>query len=271
MNFTLAAFADEASPLLDGQIKALKDNGISMLEIRNLDGKNIADISVPEAREVRKRLEDEGLSVWSLGSPYGKINVTDDFNGHLDKFKRSIEVCFELNTQHIRLFSFYDAQDSFDAVADRLGQFIDAARGSGVILCHENEKGIYGDIAARCLKIHETFPGIKAIFDPANFVQSGQDTREAWEMLAPYVEYMHIKDALKDGCVVPAGKGEGNLEYLLKQYRGEVLTIEPHLTVFDGLSSLEGKEKSKVGIYEYPDSETAFKAAADALKELLTV
>ncbi|MBQ7587837.1 MAG: sugar phosphate isomerase/epimerase [Lachnospiraceae bacterium] len=270
MGFRLAAFADEASPALDEQIKALKDNGISMLEIRNFDGKNIAEATKEDAREVRKRLEDEGLSVWSLGSPYGKITSTDDFEAHLDNFKRSIEVCFELNTKHIRLFSFYDAQDKFDLVAERLGRFIEAAKGSGIILCHENEKGIYGDIASRCLKIHETFPEIKAIFDPANFVQSGQDTKEAWELLAPYVEYMHIKDALSDGSVVPAGKGEGNLPYLLSQYKGDVLTIEPHLTVFDGLSSLEGSSKSKVGVYEYPDSFTAFKAAADALKKIIS-
>ena len=266
MKFKLAAFADEASPALDGQIKALKENGISMLEIRNLDGKNIADLSAEEAREVRKKLEEEGLSVWSLGSPYGKISMTDDFEEHLEKFKRSVEVCFELNTKHIRLFSFYDAQESFDAVADRLGRFVESAKGTGIVLCHENEKGIYGDMAARCRRIHETFPEIKAIFDPANFVQSGQDTGEAWEMLEPYVEYMHIKDARKDGSVVPAGKGEGHLPYLLSQFKGEVLTIEPHLTVFDGLRALEGREKSRIGLYEYPDPETAFRAATEALR-----
>ncbi|MCR5109255.1 MAG: sugar phosphate isomerase/epimerase [Lachnospiraceae bacterium] len=271
MGFRLAAFADEACPSLEGQIKALKNNGISMLEIRNTDGKNIADINKEEAKEIRKRLEDEGLSVWSLGSPYGKINITDDFEEHLDKFKRSIDVCFELNARHIRLFSFYEAKNRFDEVAERLGRFIEAAKGSGIVLCHENEKEIYGDIASDCLKIHETFPELKAIFDPANFIQSGQDTKEAWELLSPYVEYMHIKDALSDGSVVPAGKGEGQLEYLLSNYKGDVLTIEPHLSVFEGLDALEGREKNKVGKYEYPDSNTAFKAATDALKDLIGI
>lgn len=269
MKFKLAAFADEASSELTGQIKALKDNEISMLEIRTCDGKNIADINKEEAREIRKRLEAEGLSVWSLGSPYGKIGLDDDFEAHLDKFKRSIEVCYELNTKHIRMFSFYGAFGRFDDVAYRLGKFVEAAKGSEILLCHENEKGIYGDIASRCKEIHEEFPEIKAIFDPANFIQSGQNTKGAWEELSQYVEYMHIKDALADGSVVPAGKGEGELEYLLSEYKGEVLTIEPHLTVFDGLSAFEGKEKSKVGVYEYPDSYTAFKAASDALKAII--
>ena len=269
MKFRLAAFADEASQNIDEQIKAMKDNGIELLEIRGVDGTNIADITIAKAKEVRSRLDDAGLSVWSLGSPFGKISLSDDFEKHLDSFKHGVELCNELGTKHVRLFSFYGAEGRFDDVAERLSKFTKAAKGSGIVLCHENEKGIYGDIASRCLEIQKTFPEIKAIFDPANFIQSGQDTLEAWKLLSPYVEYMHIKDALPDGSVVPAGKGSGNLPYLLNQYTGDVLTIEPHLTVFKGLDDLEKDEKSQVGKYSYPDPFTAFKAAADALKSLL--
>ena len=49
---------------------------------------------------------------------------------------------------------------------------------------------------------------------------------------------MHIKDALPDGSVVPAGKGAGELPYLLSQYKGEVLTVEPLLSVFEGFDKL---------------------------------
>ncbi len=270
MGYKLAAFADEASPNIDEQIKAMKENGIGFLEIRGVDGVNIADTTVAKAKEVKSKLEYAGLSVWSLGSPFGKTGLNDDFEKHLDSFKHGIELCDVLDTKHIRLFSFYGSEGRFDAVADRLSKFIEAAKGSGVILCHENEKGIYGDIAARCLEIHKAFPEIRAVFDPANFIQSGQNTKEAWDLLNPYIEYMHIKDALSDGSVVPAGKGAGDLPFLLSQYKGEVLTIEPHLTVFKGLEKLEGEEKSRIGKYTYPDSLTAFKAAADALKELIS-
>ena len=91
---------------------------------------------------------------------------------------------------------------------------------------------------------------------------------EAWKKLEPYVEYMHIKDALADGSVVPAGKGIGNLPYLLEKYKGSVLTLEPHLSVFDGLAKLEAEEKSKIK-YSYPSSGVAFDAAVNALKELM--
>ena len=268
MKYRLAAFADEAGQSLTEQIGAMKKSGVELLEIRTVDGENIADISASKAREIRARLESEGLGVWSLGSPFGKIGIGDDFAPHLDSFRRSLENAHILGAKHIRLFSFYGT-GSIGPVLERLGSFAAAAEGSGIVLCHENEKGIYGDTVAKCLEIHKALPQLKAIFDPANYIQCGQDTREAWELIGPYVEYMHIKDALWDGSVVPAGKGEGQLPWLLSQYRGEVLTVEPHLSVFEGLSSLEQEQKSRVGQYAYPDPQTAFLAAADALKGII--
>ena len=79
---------------------------------------------------------------------------------------------------------------------------------------HENEKEIYGDNAKRCLEIMQEFYGqhFKAVFDFANFVQCNQDTREAYQLLKPYISYIHIKDAkAESGIVVPAGYGDGNV------------------------------------------------------------
>ena len=267
MDFRLAAFADEASPDLAGQIQAMQENGIVLLEIRGVDGQNIDGISPAKAKVIRKMLDFAGIGVWSLGSPFGKTGINDDFAPHLEGFKRSLEIADILGARHIRLFSFYGTSD-IDTVLERLNAFIEAARDTDIILCHENEKGIYGDTAAKCLEIHRALPQLKAVFDPANFIQCGQDTREAWELLSPYVEYMHIKDALPDGSVVPAGKGAGDLPYPISQYKGKVLTIEPHLSVFEGFDRLETEQKTKMR-YTYPDSRTAFKAAADALGEII--
>ena len=139
------------------------------------------------------------------------------------------------------------------------------------MLCHENEKGIFGDDPDSCVKIHETFPTIKAVFDPANFVQCDVNTLEAWEKLEKYVDYMHIKDALPSKRVVPAGKGIGNVEALISAYikkGGEVLTLEPHLMEFCGLKALEnGESIDTVSVYK--DENEAFDAGVSALKEIL--
>ena len=156
---------------------------------------------------------------------------------------------------------------------ERLSRFYEASEGSNISLCHENEKGIYGDIAVRCLEIHKQLPQLYAVFDPANFIQCGQNTLEAWDLLSPYVKYMHIKDARSDGTVVPAGKGIGNIPGLLEKFKaqgGEVLTLEPHLRVFRGLNQLEqGNERSVMDESIYPSQRAAFDAAVSALKNII--
>ena len=273
------AFADEASPNIDEQIAALKRNGLQGLEIRNVDGVNVSDITLEKAKEVKKKLSSNGLVTWSIGSPIGKINIeNDDFSAHTEKLKHTLEIANILEAENIRMFSFYmpegkEISDFKNEVIERLGIMCDIASKSGVALCHENEKGIYGDIPERCLDLFKVLPYLKGIFDPANFVQSGVNTIKAWDMLKNYIYYMHIKDAKIDGTVVPAGMGDGNVEKVVKNFiekGGNSFTIEPHLTVFEGFSHLEHKgETSAITEYGYQDSNTAFDTACNAFKNLL--
>ncbi len=272
------AFADEASPQLSGQIQALLENSLDGMEIRNVDGENVSALSPEKARIIRRRMDDAGLAVWSIGSPLGKADITDDFYKQTEMLKRMLEIADILGAAHLRLFSFYTPETDRDAwrdvVLERLGTFTEIARGSGVMLCHENEKGIFGDTAARCAELHRALPALHAVFDPANFVQCREDAAAAWRLLRPYVRYLHIKDALPDGSVVPAGCGAGHIPEILADYAargGAAVTLEPHLAEFVGLSALErAGETSRIGaVYRYPTAEAAFASAADALRKLL--
>ena len=278
MQFKFAAFADESSPILSGQIDALKRNGFDYLEIRNINGKNISDLTLSEAKEIAAQLADQGLAVKSLGSPIGKIQVDGDYAAHLDLYKHTLDLAGVFGADKIRLFSFYipkgmDPAACRDTVLRRMDDFVVLAKPHGVTPCHENEKGIYGDIASRCLDLHRNVPGLAAVFDPANFIQCGQDTLEGWEMLHDYVNYMHIKDALPNGSVVPPGEGIGYVPVLLEKFAaqgGKLLSLEPHLSDFVGLKALEREgEESIVGALSFESNEAAFDHAAKALKKLL--
>ncbi len=279
-NLQIFAFADEASAVFDEQIKAMQRNGLQGLEIRNIGKQNAIEMTNDELKEVRRKMDAAGLIIWSMGSPIGKIHIEkDDFAAHLEKCKRTLEAANILGASNLRMFSFFmpegkDPADYRNEVMDRLGKFADLAEGTGVTLCHENEKGIYGDNAVRCLDILKAEPRLEGVFDPANFVQCGQDTLEAWELLKDRIKYMHIKDALWDGSVVPAGKGDGNVAAVVRAYiarGGRQFTMEPHLKVFDGLAALEQDgEQSKVGErYVYDSNDAAFDAACEAFKALL--
>lgn len=270
--FQLSAFADEADQSVDGQIRALQENGIGYIELRGVDGKNATALAVPEMKQLRSRLNDAGIQVWSIGSPVGKTKLEQPFDEQYEAFLRALELTVLSGAQRMRIFSFYDAFDQPQQVIDRLGKLLDAAEGAGVLLCHENEKGIYGDIASRCVQLHKALPQLRSVFDPANFVQCGEDTLQAWDMLAPYIDYIHMKDALKDGTVVPAGEGDGNVRAILKNYAakgGGVITLEPHLSEFVGLAGLE-REGEKSGIASrYASDREAFDAGVAALKVLI--
>ena len=274
----LCAFADEADNSIDGQIRAMKENGVGLLEIRGVDGANISDISIDKAKEVKKKLDDNGLAVWSIGSPIGKIEIDGDFGSHFDKYLHTLELAEVLGAKTIRLFSFYHTNvaisDSLlDSVCEKLTKFVSAADGTGILPCHENEKGIYGDNAERCLKIFENVPGLGGVFDPANFIQCGQDTLEAWKMLGRYITYFHIKDVAADGTIVPAGYGLGHIPEIAVKYLakgGEVMTLEPHLHIFDGLGALEKEgDKTAVAEFRYASNREAFDAAVSSLKKIL--
>lgn len=282
-NFKLCAFADEYSANIDEQIEGLHANGIEYVELRNVDGTNVSEITLDKAREVRSKFDAAGIKVWSIGSPIGKIDLTDDIAQHIKTLENTIEVAKILDCDKIRMFSFFIPHDAdktalFDEVKSRLSLMLDVAEQHNIILCHENEKGIFGDTVDSCAKLRDFFGDrLKIVFDPANYCQVGEETYpHGYSVLGDDIFYMHIKDAfISDGRVVPAGFGDGHVPEILaeinKRVKGDfILTLEPHLKVFDGLTGLEkadGRTKIKDS---YSGAAEAFKTAADALKAILS-
>lgn len=273
----ITGFADEIDSMLDKQLEVIGRLGVSYIEMRGVDGKGLVNCSMEEVREIKKRLENQGVRLSSVGSPIGKIGIQDEFAPHMELLKHTVEIAKELDAPYIRMFSFYipegEKPETYrEQVMERLGKMADYAASQNITLLHENEKGIYGDNGSRCREIMEAFYGehFKAVFDFANFVQCRQNTLEAYEMLKDYIEYIHVKDAVwEDGRVVPAGYGDGHVKEILglldaKGYTG-FLSLEPHLTEFTGFAQLEegGKIERKLTGTE------AFTLAYDSLMKLL--
>ena len=273
----VSCFADEIDVSVDKQIALLQELGIGWIEFRSGDGKGVADYTEKEAEMLMSRLSANGIRISAVGSPIGKIDITQDFEPHFETYRHIVELAGILDTSFIRMFSFFmpegEEPDKFrDEVMRRMDRMVEYAAGRNVVLLHENEKGIYGDSAARCLDLMKLFYGdhFRCTFDFANFVQCGQDTMEAYEMLRPYISYIHVKDAMREsGDVVPAGTGDGNVAEILNRLDEEgyagFLSLEPHLADFAGLKSLakEVKERGRT------DGEEAFCTAYRALEQLL--
>ena len=273
----LSAFADEYCDDFIGQLKALQKYEIDYIELRRANGKNVADMTLEDIYVLRSALNEYGIKVSSVGSPLGKISLNGDRKEHLERAKRIFDTANVLGSPFVRIFSFYlpkekTAEECRGEVFDRMGELIETANSFGVTLCHENEALIYGESPERCLDLLKAFGGrLKCVFDMGNFVLDGYIPTQAYVMLSEYVAYLHIKDALYAGAVVPAGKGEacvGEILDLAKNRTGKTfITLEPHLQTFDGLNTLVGK--SFANPYRYESAAAAFDDAVSCLRKLL--
>ena len=275
----LSAFADEYSADFTEQLEGMRSFGIDFVEVRGVDGKNISVLTSPEVKEVKKKLDCYGIGVSAIGSPVGKVRLDGDLEAHLDMAKHVFETANELGAKYVRMFSFYapegkDILEYKERVFEELARLAALAKSHGVVLCHENEAKIYGDIPIRCREIYDAFGGeIKTVFDMGNYVLEGvKPYTEAYGLLKESIAYFHIKDALAAGAIVPPGKGEACITEILADHvkyseSDFFVSIEPHLQLFSGLNALVGRGFDNP--YKYSDAKEAFADAVTKLKELL--
>ncbi|MCA0753467.1 sugar phosphate isomerase/epimerase [Paenibacillus sp. N4] len=277
--FILSAFADEIDSDLKTQMDVLEQHGIKYIEMRGVNGKQLVSYNLGEVKEIKRQISARGFQLSAVGSPIGKIKITDEFEPHFELFKHTVEAAKIMECKYIRMFSFYIPKGEDPSiyradVIDRWTKFAKVAEDNNVILLHENEAGIYGDTAERCLDLLTSLHSdhVRGIFDFANFVQCGETNYPAaYELLKNYIEYVHVKDAVRaDGHVVPAGEGDGNVKEILQElnqrgYEG-FLSLEPHLGHYTDFSALE---PDSPGYTLPPGGAKRFAVAVQAIKNLL--
>ncbi len=274
--FILSAFGDEIAADLDEQLDVLEQEDIRFLELRGAWGKNVANFDNADLKRIEKSLAARGIGVSAIGSPVGKSLITEPFEPVLKQFERILEIADWMGSSYIRLFSFFMPKEEGEAAYDkyrsevfrRLERMTEMSQPYGLILLHENEKDIYGDTAARCADLLDTVgsANLRAIFDPANFVQCGvKPFTEAYPLLERHITYLHIKDAFfEDGRVVVAGAGEGEVEEVVtalhqKGYVGYA-SLEPHLSASGVYGGFSGPQL-------FHEAVSAFKAILARIEE----
>lgn len=258
--WTITGFADEIALELDDQIVLLKKLGIKHVEFRSAWATKVLDMSEEQLNLAKQKLDAAGITLSSVGSDLGKIQITDPFEDHLERARHGVEVAKFFGTKYIRMFSFFipegeDADQYRDEVMRRTKAMVELAEEAGIVLLHENEKDIYGDIPRRVKDLIETIdsPNYRAIFDPANYVQCNvKPADEAYPVVKDFTEYIHVKDAKYPvdeedlGEVVPAGQGDGQFVELFKHLKEDgydgFFSLEPHLGDFDAFGGLCGPD-----------------------------
>ena len=268
MTVILSGFADEISPDLDEQLATLTAESVAHLELRSAWSVGVADLSDADVGRIRSALSVAGVRVSAIGSPIGKIPVEAPLEPELERLRRVAEIAGRLGTPIIRVFSFFlpagEPPGRYrEQVIDRMGALAAVAEKQGVVLAHENEKKIYGDVPQRCADLIESVSSaaLRATFDAANFVQCGvRPHTDGYELLRPHLVYLQVKDALAaTGQVVPAGQGDGEVRETLAALAA---------SGFSGYASLE-PHLAEAGRYGGFSGAQEFRRAAAALKGLL--
>jgi sugar phosphate isomerase/epimerase len=264
----LSGFADEISDDPGEQLAVLAAESIAYLELRSAWSVNVADFTDRQVAEFRKTIGDAGVAVSAVGSPVGKIDIGAPFAPELERMRRVADIAGEFGTAIVRVFSFYlpdgEPPERYRSeVIDRMGALAGVAEVHGLVLAHENEKMIYGDVPERCADIVTSVgsPALRATFDAGNFVQCGvRPFTDAYPLIRPHLVYAQVKDArFADGEVTAAGEGDGEMRPTLAALRDSgfegFLSLEPHL-------ALAGRR----GGFSGPDE---YRRAVRALKSLL--
>jgi sugar phosphate isomerase/epimerase len=249
----LSGFGDEVDPDPAVQAAVLLALGASHIEVRSAWGVNVSAFEAEQAARLKEILDGKGLKVSAVASPIGKVSVTLPVEHEVQRLRQIISVAKVLKTKYIRIFSFYpgEGQSQDDVREDvilRMTALATEAARAGVVLLHENEKGIYGDTPERVLDLMTSVnsPALRVAWDNANFVQVGvKPYTEGYALLRPYLEYLQIKDALSaTGEVVPAGQGDGELDATIAALKADGYTgfasLEPHLASAHELGGFSG-------------------------------
>lgn len=264
----LTGFGDEISSDLDFQLATMKRIGVEGLDLRTAFGKNVLQLTDDEVDRVHEAVTRSGLRVQSVSSPVNKVQFSPQGHGEeLKKLERAAAIANRLGIQRIRIFTPETDPEGTPAkwpeVRSWMADQVALAQSKDVILMHENDGRFFGAFPdnARMLLEDLACPNFRAIYDFGNSVLIGCKTMRDWfPWLLPYLDTLHIKDAVHDGHrFVAAGEGDGEMveafRFLFSEGWSGPLTLEPHAQVAGAQGGFSGEE--------------AFEYSVNALRKVL--
>jgi sugar phosphate isomerase/epimerase len=243
-----SGIADEASPQLGRQLQAHKDLGWGHIEIRNIEGSNLTDLSDEAFESAASEVESSGIRVSCFASQLANWArpIDSDFEVDVDELKRAVPRMKRLKTPFIRCMSYPNSDPPLSdsswrrEAVRRLRALAKLAEEGGVTLVHENCNGWGGQGPKQTMDLLSDVGSehLKLVFDTGNPIPYGQNSWEYYEAVRDEVVYVHIKDYKlgPDGSEVGvfAGEGKGTvreiLADLLKRGYDGGISIEPHIT-----------------------------------------
>lgn len=275
----LGILTDEVSGDFQEALDWARKEELKHVEIRTVDGRNIAVLSDDQVREVRRQVEARGLFISAVASPLFKCALDparpvasgdrfgqqeEDVEAHFAKLERVIAIARLLGTRRIRIFSFWREKDPVlyrPEIVRHLKRAGLIAQRQDALLLVENEPSCNGGFAQEVAAIVRDIdcPAVKALWDPGNEAYAGGEAFPAgYGHMKDVLAHVHLKDAYiaKDGTPHCVPLGSGTVPFI------------PHLRAlaadgYDGLFTIETHYKPQGG-----SAKTGSRMTLDAIRTL---
>ncbi len=216
--FRLAAVTDEFSQDLDTALDAMREIGMSGVELRTVQGKNVLDWTDDEVDRAGEAVAARGMNAISIASPLLKCVLPGapaiDSRFQHDVFAsrhtfedqprlagRALDVARRLGAPLIRVFSYWrtvEPERCLDGVAAALAEMAARFAAENVILGLENEHACNIGTGAEAARILDrvAHPNLQLVWDPANAYVAGENAfPDGFRALpAARIAHVHAKD-----------------------------------------------------------------------------
>jgi sugar phosphate isomerase/epimerase len=261
--FKVGVISDEISQDFDHACYVIsREFGLHFVELRELWGKNLQEVSDAQIAEARKIIAKYGLQVTDIASPLYKVDwpgappspygSKEDLHGAAettfkqqdDVLLRSIALARQFNTNKVRCFDFWrieDVKPYRTAINAKLQQAAELAARQNVMIVLENEFACNTATGREAAATLAAIPSrnLALNWDPANAVMRGEFDAfpGGWNALPKdRIHHCHVKNAVKDasGKVVWSPVDVGMIDWVgqFKALKGigysDAVNLETH-------------------------------------------
>jgi len=244
--FKLSVISDEVSQDLERVAKFAKRFNLDGIEIRTVWNMPPQDL-VERSSEIRKIMSKYDLVVPCIASPFFKADLDseEEYKQHISILRRVIELAKSLDTNLIRIFTFWrkgPLDEYLDRILSKFEEPLDIVKEEGVIVAIENEPSTHVNNGRRLAQFLDALGNpkyVKALWDPGNDISDPEGEipyPDGYNYVRGRIVHIHIKDAVRLalGKAEPRPVGGGDVDYVgqLKaliedKYEG-FLSLETH-------------------------------------------
>ncbi|NUT05573.1 MAG: sugar phosphate isomerase/epimerase [Hamadaea sp.] len=242
----VCGIGDEAATDLPEQVSIFTALGLRGLELRSVAGRLSHELDDDAVRRLAATIEDARLTVPVVDTPIGgwATTLATPLSDEVDLLRAYAAVARRVGCSRLRIMSYpSDGRPEPEWGREsirRVGVLVREAVSLGVTLLHENCHGWASRDAESTLALLRAVEDerLRLIFDAGNGMAYGYEGFEFLQAVLPWVEHVHIKDAVlvnEQPVWVTPGQGTARLTEMLKTlaaagYDGW-LSLEPHVAL----------------------------------------